>query len=125
MLGFAACVEFITDMPATSMTGVVVDIMRRTRERPLVRIDLVAADIANLREGQMHLFFRTGGMLLFGKVILTETLMAVWAAPQGFLIAFMTAPSRCLNFAMYGKLCGVIHIQKLSIVGSRENRATT
>ena len=57
----------------------------------------------------MHLLFCTGRMLLFGKVILAKTFVAIRAAAQGFLIAFMAATRRFNNLVMRSKLFGIVH----------------
>lgn len=60
VLGFVLRMLLIADMAATSLAQVIVDIVRSTRQRPLVRVDLSATDITDLRLSQVHLLFRAG-----------------------------------------------------------------
>jgi hypothetical protein len=109
MLSFALCMVLVTDIASTSAARVIIDIVGRAREGPLVGIHLDATDIADLSQGQVHLFFCARRVLLLGKVVLAETFVTIWATSQGFLITFMTAAGRFHHFAMCSELFSVIH----------------
>lgn len=101
VFAFALGMQFVADIAATALAAIVIDIVRGAREGPLVRIDLGATNIAYLGLRQPHLPFGAGGVLLLGKVILAETLMAIWTASECFLVAFMAAACRSNRIAMH------------------------
>jgi hypothetical protein len=59
-INFALGMQFITDMSSTAFTFVLVDVMRGTRGRPLIGIDLDITHITHLRLLHFHLLFGTG-----------------------------------------------------------------
>ena len=92
---FPACMYFIADMAPAALAAELVYVMRRARQRPLIRLDLPAAYITYLRLRQAHLLLGAGRMLLLGKMILAESFVAVRTMPQCLLIAFVAAPRGC------------------------------
>jgi hypothetical protein len=70
----------------------------------------------------MHLLFRAGRVLLFGKMILAEAFVTIRAAAQRFLIALMAASRRLHNFAVSSELVGVFHKKDPQSILSSEMR---
>lgn len=91
---FALRVQFIANIAPASLAAILVDVVRRARDRPLVRVDVRATHVTRLCLRQSHLLFGAGRMLLLGEVILAEALVAIRATPQRFLVAFVAAPRR-------------------------------
>src|SRR5947209_4994122 len=71
--------------------------MKRSGKRPLLRTDLPPTYIAELRLLHFHLPLCTRQMLMLGKMILTETMMAIWTPSQRLLVTFTTTASRVDN----------------------------
>ena len=94
ILCFTLCVQFIADIASASTADELVDEVRGLREGPLVRINLCAADVADLRLCYLHLLFGAGRVLLLGKVVLAEAVVTVRAASQCLFIALVAAPRR-------------------------------
>ena len=88
---FAARMHLIADMATAAVATELVDVMRCTRHRPLIRVDLPAAHVTHLCLRQAHLLFGAGRMLLLGKVILAEAFVAIGAMSQRLLVAFVAA----------------------------------
>jgi hypothetical protein len=86
--------HLIADVATAPVAAEFIYVMRGARKRPLIGVDLPATNITHLRLRQAHLIFGARRMLLLGKVILAETLVAIGTMPQRFLVTFVTASSR-------------------------------
>lgn len=109
IFGFGLCVQFVADITTAAQAAELIDKMRGARDRPLIGVDLRTAYIAGLRMGQLHLFFRAGRVLLFGEMLLAETIMTIRAATQCFLIAFAATASGAERICMSSFLIYILH----------------